>query len=97
MVDYRANIDERQGAGFVLTQLWSRKAMFPWLAVIFADGGYGGEFEAVVKKTYGWVLQIVRKPFGLKTFVVLPKRWIVERTGVIFKLCQAGFSRSDAV
>jgi putative transposase len=26
------------------------------------------------------MLQIVRKPLGVKTFQILPKRWIVERT-----------------
>lgn len=54
--------------------------MFPRLSVIFADGGYSGEFEAVVRKTFHWLLQIIRKPLGIKTFQVLPKRWIVERT-----------------
>lgn len=80
VVVHRADIDERRGAEFVLARLWSRKAMFPRLTVIFADGGYRGDFEMVVKKTYRWLLQIVSKPFGLKTFVALPKRWIVERT-----------------
>ncbi|RCR67267.1 IS5 family transposase [Larkinella punicea] len=80
VVVHRADIDERRGAGFVLARLFSHKAMFPRLAVIFADGGYGGDFETIVKKTYQWLLLIVRKPFGLKTFIPLPKRWIVERT-----------------
>jgi len=80
VVVHRADIDERRGAGFVLARLFSRKVMFPRLSVIFADGGYSGDFETVVKKTYRWMLQIVRKPFGLKTFMVLPRRWIVERT-----------------
>jgi putative transposase len=28
----------------------------------------------------GWVLEIVRRPKGVKGFVLLPPRWIVERT-----------------
>ena len=28
----------------------------------------------------GWVLELVRKPEGLRTFQVLPHRWVVERT-----------------
>jgi transposase len=80
VVVHRADIDERKGAGFVLNRLCKQKKLFPRLSVIFADGGYSGEFEAFVRKNFRWMLQIVRKPLGIKTFQVLPKRWIVERT-----------------
>jgi putative transposase len=80
VVVHRADIDERKGASFLLRRLYKHKKMFPHLSVIFADGAYSGEFEAFVRKTFQWVLQIVRKPLGVKTFQVLPKRWIVERT-----------------
>jgi putative transposase len=80
VVVHRADIDERKGAGFLLNRLCKHKKLFPRLSVIFADGGYSGEFEAFVRKTFGWLLQIIRKPLGIKTFQVLPKRWIVERT-----------------
>lgn len=80
VVVHRADIDERKGADFLLKRLLENKVMFPRLSVIFADGGYSGEFEAFVRKTFGWLLQIIRKPLGIKTFQVLPKRWIVERT-----------------
>ena len=80
VVVHRADIDERRGAGFVLARLDKLRVNFPRLKVIFADGGYSGEFETLVKKTYRWLLEIIRKPFGVKMFVLLPKRWIVERT-----------------
>lgn len=80
VVVHRADIDERKGAGFLLRRLYKNKVMFPRLSVIFADGGYSGEFEAFVRKTFRWVLHIVRKPIGIETFQVLPKRWIIERT-----------------
>jgi putative transposase len=80
VVVHRADIDERKGAGFLLRRLFKNKVMFPRLSTIFADGGYSGEFEAFVRKTFRYVLHIVRKPLGVKTFQVLPKRWIVERT-----------------
>ena len=80
VVVHRADIDERRGAGFVLARLNKMRVNFPRLSVIFADGGYSGEFETQVKKTYKWLVGIIRKPFGIKTFVLLPKRWIVERT-----------------
>ena len=31
-------------------------------------------------KSFGWILQTVLRPVGVQGFVVLPKRWIVERT-----------------
>lgn len=80
VVVHRADIDERPGAGFVFARLHQTRVNFPRLKVIFADGGYIGEFEAKVKKTSKWLLEIIRKPFGIKMFVLLPKRWIVERT-----------------
>ena len=33
-----------------------------------------------VNETFGWVLQTILRPVHVKGFVVLPKRWIVERT-----------------
>ena len=80
VVVHRADIDERRGAGFLLARLNKGRVNFPRLKVIFADGGYSGEFETHVKKVYKWMLEIIRKPFGIKMFVLLPKRWIVERT-----------------
>jgi putative transposase len=80
VVVHRADIDERRGAGFVLARLNKFRADFPRLKVIFADAGYCGDFETMVKKTYKWVLEIIRRPFGVKMFILLPKRWVVERT-----------------
>lgn len=85
VVVHRAAIDERRGAGLVLAGLNKIRVNFPRLKVIFADGGYSGEFETQVKKVYKWLLEIIRKPFGIKMFVLLPKPhrrtgWIVERT-----------------
>jgi putative transposase len=42
---------------------------------------YGrNELPQWVQETFGWVLQTVLRPVAAKGFVVLPKRWIVERT-----------------
>ena len=52
---------------------------FPRLRLIWADGAY----QPVVgwaKSFGGWTLELVRKPKGLRTFQVLPRRWKVERT-----------------
>ncbi len=49
--------------------------------LIIADGGYRGEIAQRVKKTFGYVMQIVMRTDKEKsTFKPLAKRWIVERT-----------------
>ena len=53
---------------------------FPFIERIIGDGGYQGpKMTALVKSTGAWTLEIVKRS-DLHRFVVLPKRWIVERT-----------------
>ncbi len=53
---------------------------FPSIKKIFADAGYQGPRVAqVVAETGSWELEIVKRTEAHK-FIVLPKRWIVERT-----------------
>ena len=72
-----ADIQDRDGAKRVLTKLRGRH---PRLALIWADGGYAGQWLAWALATGGWVIAIVKKPTGTATFAVLPKRGIGERT-----------------
>jgi transposase len=51
----------------------------PRLDVVWADGAYAG-MEAWLAERYQWQLVIVSKPPGQKGFVLLPRRWVVERT-----------------
>ena len=44
------------------------------------DGGYRGALIEWVKAALGWQLSIVEKAEGQKGFVLLPRRWVVERT-----------------
>jgi putative transposase len=50
------------------------------LKKIYADGRYAGTLPNLVKNLSGWELEVVKKADGQSGFVVLPKRWIVERT-----------------
>ena len=51
------------------------------IARCIADGGYQGAATAAeVMKLAGIPLEIVKRSDAAKGFVVLPKRWIVERT-----------------
>lgn len=73
-----ASLPERAGAKVLLEKLMGR---FPRLEVFWADGGYAGvDFIAWVKRTYDWLLDIVKRTDGGRGFKLLPKRWKVERT-----------------
>ena len=77
-VVHGADWQDHDGACLVLMRLRDR---FRRLKVIFADSAYGRNgLPEWVKTTFGWILQTVLRPVGIKGFVVLPKRWIVERT-----------------
>ena len=57
------------------------KRRFPSLARAIADGGYQGPATATaVREAAGIPLEIVKRSDAAKGFVVIPKRWIVERT-----------------
>lgn len=78
VVVHGAYWQDQDGACFVLSKL---KDKFRRLKVIFADSAYGRNgLPDWVQETFGWILQTVLRPVGVKGFVVLPKRWIVERT-----------------
>ena len=48
------------------------------MKLIWADGGYSGQLIDWARKLGRWIVQIVKR--SEPGFVVLPKRWIVERT-----------------
>jgi len=78
VVVHGAYWQDHDGACFVLSRLHQQ---FRRIKVIFGDSAYGRNgLPQWVKETFGWVLQTVLRPVGIKGFVVLPKRWIVERT-----------------
>jgi transposase len=77
-VVHTADIQDRDGAPDVLTSI---RASFPWLRHVFADGGYAGQkLKAALKGRGGWTLEIVKRSDAAKGFVLLPRRWVVERT-----------------
>jgi len=78
VVIHAADVQDRDGARLVLDRRTRR--LFPFIERIFADAGYQGPtLAAAVAKTGTWILEIVKRN-ELHRFVVLPKRWIVERT-----------------
>src|SRR5260370_366761 len=78
VVVHSAAIQDRDGAGLVLDKIRRR---FPWLELIWADGGYNAwQVEAAVAKVPVLHMEIVKRSDDMKGFVVLPRRWVVERT-----------------
>ena len=72
-----ADIQDRHAARDLLKQTRSR---FPFVERIYADGGYSGtKTAAMVRSTGSWKIEIVKRSDAHR-FVVLPKRWTVERT-----------------
>jgi len=77
VVVHAASVQDRDGAKLVLAKL---VGWLPRLKLIWADGGYAGKLVEWVKALGGWTLEIVKRSDKLAGFVVLPRRWIVERT-----------------
>ena len=70
-------MQDRDGAGDLLR---TARRSFPFIERIFADAAYQGpKMAKVIAKTGSWKLEIVKRSDAHR-FVVLPKRWIVERT-----------------
>jgi putative transposase len=73
-----ADVQDEDGCEAVLDRA---KARFPRLRKIWADARYAcKQTPLCVRIIYGWVLEIVRRPVGAAGFVVLHRRWVVERT-----------------
>lgn len=73
-----ANVQDRDGAPLLLCAI---RHAFPWLRHVFADSAYaGGKLKAAVAKLGDWVIEIVRRCDTAKGFVLLPRRWVAERT-----------------
>jgi putative transposase len=69
---------DHDGACFVLMRL---REQFHRLKILWGDSAYGrNELPAWVRETFGWVLETILRPANAQGFIVLPKRWIVERT-----------------
>ena len=73
-----ANISDQAGAKLLLEKF---KHSFPRLRLIWADGGYDGQpMIDWVQQVCGWIWQVIKRPADTKGFVLLPRRWVVERT-----------------
>jgi transposase len=75
---HAADMQDRDGGVLLMSAMFG---LYPFLLTLYADSGYQGEtfqqgLEAVCRQVN---LEIVKRA-DLHRFIVLPKRWIVERT-----------------
>jgi transposase len=82
-----ADIQDRDGGFIVMATLFG---MFPFLKTLFADGGYQGpQFAKALAKVLPHLdVEIVKRSDRVSGFVVLPKRWIVERSIAWLNRCR---------
>lgn len=75
----KASVPEREGAKMLLQRALAQH--YERLMLIWADGGYTGQdFCDWVLEHCGWLVEIVKRSDDADGFVVLPRRWVVERT-----------------
>jgi len=75
---HAADIQDRDGGVLLMGALFG---LYPFLLKLYADSGYQGDkFQAGLKAACRQVNLTIVKRSDLHKFVVLPKRWIVERT-----------------
>ncbi|MET8537805.1 IS5 family transposase [Streptomyces sp. NPDC005065] len=72
-----ASVTDRDAARLLLPRLRTR---FTKISLVWADGGYTGELVSWAKRKLQLTLQIVKRTDDMEGFVVLPRRWMVERT-----------------
>jgi transposase len=72
------NVSDREGAVEMFSPPGFRKV--PTLKKVLCDGGYTGEvFAAKIREVTDAEVEIAKRP-ELRKFVIMPKRWIVERS-----------------
>ena len=76
-----ASVPEREGGKQLLKKVKKMGPAVSRLHTVWVDGGDdGGPFMHWVMDTCRWIVQVVLRPQERKGFVLLPKRWVVERT-----------------
>ena len=78
VIVHSAAIQDRDGAALVFEKIRQR---FNWLELVWADGGYNAhQVDEAAAKVPNFRVEIVKRSDDVTGFVVLPRRWVVERT-----------------
>lgn len=80
-----ADIQDRDGAPGLIERC---RDAYPSLARFFADGGYAGQkLQTAIAHLDRLAIEIIRRS-DVRRFVVLPRRWVVERTIAWLNRCR---------
>jgi transposase len=83
---HAADIQDRDGGVLLMSSLFG---MFPFLLKLYADSGYlGPKFRQELARVCRYINLEIVKRCDIGKFVVLPKRWIVERTIAWLNRCR---------
>jgi transposase len=78
VIVHSAGIQDRDGAALVFDKIRQR---FNWLELVWADNGYNAwQVNNAIAANPCLRIEIVKRSDDIKGFVVLPRRWVVERT-----------------
>ena len=72
-----ASVQDRDGGHRLVALLRER---FSTITLVWADGGYAGRLVAWAAAVLAVTVTVVKRSDNLRGFVVLPRRWVVERT-----------------
>ena len=72
-----ADMTDRNAAKEVLFRL---RLMHPEITIVWADSAYAGQLVTWAKTYLNLTIKTVSRPKNVPGFVVLPRRWVVERT-----------------
>lgn len=72
-----ADLTDRNAAREVLFRL---RLMHPEITIVWADSAYAGQLVDWAKTFLNLTIKTVSRPKGAVGFVVLPRRWVVERS-----------------
>jgi transposase len=81
-----ANVDDRAEVGKLADAV--QEATGETVELIYVDQGYTGERPAEAARTHGIELCVVKLAEAKKGFVLLPKRWVVERSFAWMTRCR---------
>ena len=73
-----ANEQDRAQVGALAEQM--QEATGDAVEIAFVDQGYTGEQPAAEAQAHGIRLEVVKLPMAKRGFVLLPRRWVVERS-----------------
>ena len=83
---HAADMQDRDGGVLLMSTLFG---LFPFLLKLYADGGYQGpKFQRALRRVCRQINVEIVKRSDVAKFVVLPKRWIVERTIAWLSRCR---------